>query len=114
MKIRQNRCPPGWRGLLDELAVQLDALHPPEALVFQVKEKFGGLRVYLDSMESTVETTAAQMEALIREAEAKAWNTCQECGKPGRVGREGRVISTRCVSCAPPGWEPTTLQTSSE
>jgi hypothetical protein len=58
----------------------------------QIKEKFGGLRVYLNG--ETPEMTAA-----IIEAERKSFETCEQCGAPGKL-RRGGWISTLCDICA--------------
>lgn len=59
----------------------------------QVKEKFGGLRVY---------TTFAtdEMDDLIREAEKESEVTCELCGDPGVLRLDGGWYMTRCDKCA--------------
>lgn len=58
----------------------------------QIKEKFGGLRYYMGS------ETKAMTEA-ISEAERKSFETCEQCGAPGKL-RRGGWISTLCDICA--------------
>ena len=36
----------GWQPLIDELLCKLQALNVPNLQIIQIKEKFGGLRVY--------------------------------------------------------------------
>ena len=58
-----------------------------------VKEKFGGLRVYLTS-------STDEMEAAIDEAEAESFKTCEECGAPGVLRSDGGWLMTACDSHA--------------
>lgn len=56
--------------------------------VAQIKEKFGGLRFYLDGGDE-------QIWGMIRMAEAWADSSCEECGSPGKR-RSGGWIRTLC------------------
>jgi hypothetical protein len=87
----------GWLDLVTET---LDALRKvyPEVKVLQVKEKFSGLRFY-------VERSNAEMDAIIDTAEASSYTICEICGGEGRPGARGRGWqSTRCDADAPEGW----------
>lgn len=85
-------CGDGWFELLVELSEKLEPLfkdHVPRNPDFplqvgQVKEKFGGLRFYLESYFPMNEEETLQIEAAIDEAEEKAWVTCETCGEPGK------------------------------
>ena len=62
----------------------------PNYRAVQIKEKFGGLRVYL-ALAGTPE-----MEKAISEAEAESFRTCDVCGKPGKgISIRGWML-TRC------------------
>ena len=76
----------GWHGILDRLW----AVKPPEARVEQVKEKFGGLRVYASGSEAFFKS--------IDEAESESYRTCEECGKPGICRPHGWRL-TLCDEC---------------
>jgi len=69
----------GWHPLLDQLHEELAALDP-HYQVRQVKEKFGGLRVYLDIDPDTW----SQVSVIIRKYEKLSYQTCEVCGKPGK------------------------------
>lgn len=90
-------CHVGWFPILYHTCVKLEALNQgkPEneqVIALQIKEKFGGLRFYL--VLSTPEA-----EAVIDEAEAACWKTCEICGEPGtQCGK--RWIQTLCNSHA--------------
>lgn len=77
----------GWHGIIDRLVTDLLAMGW-DGDVAQVKEKFGGLRFYInggtDQMFDRIET--AGDESLV---------TCEECGGPGKQ-TEGGWIQTRC------------------
>lgn len=74
----------GWEPLIRELSAKLEALiaalpddeERPRA--FQVKEKFGTLRFYM-------ETSTSEIQDAIREAEDKSAFICEVCGKPGET-----------------------------
>jgi len=89
-------CGPGWQKLLEELFEELEEIRVRDKLeeftVVQLKEKFGGLRVY------TSYNTDAIDEA-IDKAEEKAWNTCMTCGKPGKYSIVYGWRVTYCPKC---------------
>jgi hypothetical protein len=60
----------------------------------QVKEKFGGLRVY------AVGDGYGAIWHAIRRAESRAASTCERCGAPGRLRGRG-WLTTSCAAC----WE---------
>ena len=84
-------CGPGWYGLLEDMLKQASALPDPPHIV-QIKEKFGGLRVYTDRVHQ-------QMDQLIRVAEARAARTCEGCCTTDLVTQEGAWIKTLCPAC---------------
>lgn len=88
-------CGDGWFQLIWDLSEKLEALivqykkdNPdddnfPQAT--QVKEKFGGLRFYMN-----YETE--EIEKLIEEAEVKSEETCEVCGKKGTIQGGGWLM----------------------
>jgi hypothetical protein len=105
----------GWHGILERLF----AAKPDWIMVVQVKEKFGGLRFYLDDgtvrvdfiglgsltvpaeQEHLDEKRSAQLVAfkkLVREAEAESFSVCEDCGAPAEQ-RSGGWIRTLCEPC---------------
>lgn len=83
---------PGWRPLVLKLIEDLFALGW-NGTVFQVKEKFGGLRFYIGNGSD-------EIFSRIHEAEVDSYKTCEVCGKPGRE-RGGGWIRTLCDEHAP-------------
>ena len=84
--------PPGWVPLVDRLLRRIDAALQPEDRegfqISQVKEKFGGLRVYHSGGD--------EIEAMVDEADEEAQRTCEVCGAPGRKRTGGGWIAVRC------------------
>lgn len=75
----------GWEPLIRRLSEKLE---PLGVRAVQVKEKFGGLRFYIDN-------GSPEAYQAIREAEEESLQTCETCGKPG-VPREGGWTLTLC------------------
>ena len=85
-------CDEGWRELICELVEALDATGVRYKIA-QIKEKFGGLRFYVNAP-----LDAEAFHALIEKAEARSFTICETCGKPGEP-RGGAWIRTLCVEC---------------
>lgn len=79
---------PGWAKLINRL---FDS-KPEETLVIQVKEKFGGLRFYIDSADDEFFT-------LINLAEDESYKICEDCGAPGSLNTERSWVRTLCKEC---------------
>jgi hypothetical protein len=64
----------------------------PEYAICQIKEKFGGLRFYVDGVPYK-----SQGDEWINEAEALSFKTCEDCGKPGELTNSGGYwVKTLC------------------
>jgi hypothetical protein len=106
-------CCDGWYTIIDELCSSIQnhienenlSIHykkergelPPDAPNFpqveatQVKEKFGGLRFYVNHYDDYI-------RGLIDMAESMSTRTCEYCGNPGKCNEEGWLI-TLCDPC---------------
>lgn len=84
---------PGWDQIVLDLARELDEIDP-EWQPVQIKEKFGGLRCYLDSGNMSDDVYDAVSDAVER-AERRASRTCEICGSPGEL-RNGGWMKTLC------------------
>ncbi|MFO8127162.1 hypothetical protein [Yoonia sp.] len=90
-------CDPGWYPLLDRLFGDIDAICREDDLtgikVSQVKQKLGGLRVYVQGGNDRVNDR-------IRQAEAEAAATCEGCGgsSPG-IRSIGGYVTNVCDPC---------------
>lgn len=98
-------CGIGWYDILHDLAQQIE-LHMQACevfkeyrdgnsegfYVFQIKEKFGGLRFYQNG-------NCDDIHILIKEAENQSLQTCEVCGNPGKMRQHGGWLSTKCEDC---------------
>ena len=81
-------CGDGWEPLIRRLSEKLE---PMGVVATQVKQKFGGLRFYLESWTD-------EAEKAISEAEKESEVTCEKCGKPGKL--TGKYwLTTLCPEC---------------
>jgi hypothetical protein len=78
---------PGWHALLDAFYFIL----PSCVRVVGVKEKWGGLRIDLDSAD-------VHSWGLVELIEARSLTICELCGRPGTPGGKG-WIKTLCEEC---------------
>jgi len=99
--------PSGWYLLVDklcsDLSVLLDEEHkntkenPEEPLfmLLQIKEKFGGLRVYF-MMNTKNDELYHEVQKLIDVAEDTSYTICEITGKPGQFCKSGSQYHTFC------------------
>ncbi len=78
---------PGWYGIIKRLIVDLIELGWDKQIC-QVKEKFGGLRFYINS-------GSEEIWQRIQLAESASYITCEKCGELGEL-RGGGWIQTLC------------------
>lgn len=78
---------PGWYGILERLNARLLETDP-DYLLYQVKEKFGGLRFYTDALSK-------DGHEAVMVAEIESFVTCEQCGEPGTPTASG-WIKTLC------------------
>jgi hypothetical protein len=86
---------PGWLAILSALHEKLME-QAPAYEVAQVKEKFGGLRVYLHYDVDSL--NGSRIDELVNAAETMADATCERCGGPGTL-RQGGWLLTLCDNC---------------
>lgn len=91
-------CNAGWSGLLDDFFAVVDRVLPADAVfgLLQVKEKFGGLRIYY-GIDSPIpdDIMRAIREAELR-ASARSEHICETCGKRGRMSNRGGYYTVVC------------------
>ena len=85
----------GWSDIIKRLIDDLFDLGWNGQL-FQIKEKFGGLRFYIGG-------GTADMCNRITQAESESLKTCVECGRPGKQVNCGYVL-TLCSAHSPKSW----------
>jgi len=82
-----------WKRRLDEFKTLTDAEwdESHQTVAVQVKEKWGGLRFYVDNTDDYV-------RGAIDMAEKLSYRVCEKCGSPGQR-RPGIWIRTLCEGC---------------
>jgi len=97
-------CGAGWKDIVDRTHEKLKYIDP-DYTIFQIKEKFGGLRYYFDTSLEYGSTPHNIMNDIVSAAEFEASNTCEMCGTSGRIKEvELRVdhywYYTYCKECS--------------
>jgi uncharacterized Zn-finger protein len=83
----------GWYDVLYRLCTRLVALKDiGDFRFFQIKEKFGDLRIYANG-------TTQEAYGLIDMAEQESSKTCEYCGSVNDVRHTGKWIKTLCFTC---------------
>lgn len=100
--------PPGWALLVSEALESLAAIEATPGLrsrVSQVKEKFGGLKLYafVDDDRPEGRRFTAQLREIVQAAEQRAARTWQTCGAPGELRSPGVWWATVCAKHIPRG-----------
>ena len=72
----------GWQPLIDRIDQGVTEL-AGEYTVLQIKEKFGGLRFYMDLPAELDTDTFSKAYDLVHKAEGESFSICEWCGQPG-------------------------------
>jgi len=89
---------PGWIPTVFELHLQLSKIDP-HYVIYQIKEKFGGLRFYAESINPIYADT---FDSLISAAETKSLSICELCSSPANVMKDNYLYRTLCAGCKQP------------
>jgi hypothetical protein len=85
----------GWEPTIRRLSEKLEPLvRGTGTHFFQLKEKVGVLRIYVNVLDVDPEIRRA-----ISEAERESAVTCELCGAPGRLRNSRRWIRVLCDAC---------------
>jgi hypothetical protein len=76
----------GWTGLLLALHFRLCSIDENYRL-YQVKEKFGALRVYLSASD---ENKQVELDQVVLRFSTASMFICEKCGAPGRLRQDDR------------------------
>lgn len=98
----------GWYDLVEEAIDRARAVCPDFQLM-QVKEKFGGLRIYATNISD-------EAHEILADAEARSFKICEKCGAAGVNGRtDTGWIKTFCQKhgAEESGWKPGVAECSS-
>jgi hypothetical protein len=77
----------GWAQLINRVFDKLESIKGTVKII-QVKEKFGGLRIYTDYGND-------ELDKVIRDAGIESVTTCEQCGTSGKI-RGGSCYKTLC------------------
>ena len=95
----RNGVGPGWWGICQRAHDQLIAIDPTYNPV-QIKEKFGGLRYYFDSLFPWDTPEWEAMSKAVADAESESFTVCEDCGQPGELRSKDRYwLKTLCDQC---------------
>lgn len=83
-------CSDGWYEIIRQAASQIESLNT-DVYAQQIKEKFGGLRIYTN-------ITTPEVSEIISKAEMAAEITCEKCGNSGYL-MSHRRMETLCQPC---------------
>lgn len=91
-------CGAGWENLIQNALAQLVQISPGMR-VSQIKEKFGGLRLYAYPEEGISEDDYNRFYAVIRTAEDQSYTTCEDCGsREATLGSQRGYYRTTCAA----------------
>ena len=79
--------------VIDELKHSTNKKLVEDFKIVQIKEKFGGLRFYIDGGDN-------EIHAWISFAESMSYEICEECGTNQNVGNTSGWIRTICGDCS--------------
>lgn len=88
-------CGKGWNKLIIPILDYIDLYnsgHDDKIEIFQIKEKFGGLRIYTSF-------STPELDQLIDDAEEQSFKTCEYCGSTKNVSQTTGWIKTLCRKC---------------
>jgi len=85
--------PDGWYNLVTELDAELRVVDP-DYVLDQCKEKFGGLRYYVNWSDQCNDLDKA--EDIITKYEHISEETCDVCGEAGKNESKNGWLATRC------------------
>lgn len=89
-------CGKGWNKLIIPILDYIDLYnsgHDDKIEILQIKEKFGGLRIYTSF-------STPELDQLIDDAEEQSFKTCEYCGSAGNVlPTKTGWIKTLCSKC---------------
>ena len=97
LQVEYIECDIGWFDIIDKALAEILMLcceTGEEVKFVQIKEKFGGLRMYYDT-ESEDDDFKQRIDDCVYNAEKESYTTCEVCGEEGKV-RKGNWIKVLC------------------
>jgi hypothetical protein len=88
-------CDSGWNDIIADIHSKIVILHPKYE-IFQIKEKFGGLRFYIEGVPDEL---FDEIYDIIGDGEKLSYKTCEICGDEGKLSKLGWLVKTVCKNC---------------
>ena len=90
-------CGKGWFPLIEPILQYIQSYNKDKSeenqiVVYQIKEKFGTLRLEIGNYSE-------ELGNMVEEAEKASASTCEKCGAPGSLRKCGGWYKTLCDSC---------------
>lgn len=95
-------CEEGWNQLIIELHTRIMDIDP-EYRIYQIKEKFGGLRFYFSPSSPQFQQ---EISRLVSNYERMSYLVCERTGKPGELMKRNGTFKTLHSSFTGEGWTP--------
>jgi ketosteroid isomerase-like protein len=99
LKVAHPEVGDGWRDLVERavsrIALAVRELSPHAVEIVQIKQKFGGIRIYWHARRIP-DAVASRIEEAVDVAEARSLTTCEVCGEEGKPWHDHGWLSTCC------------------
>lgn len=93
---RHCECSDGWYNVIQKACEKLAKLNIPELKFYQVKEKFGSLRLYTNFYSEII-------GAIVSQAEQESISICEQCGSTSSTVTSGSLVRhwvrSLCPAC---------------
>ena len=99
---RNIDCGEGWHDLISKMHQEILSVDPDYS-IYQIKEKFGVLRVYFKATGPVLEK---QIWPIVQRYERASSLICELTGKPGQLMRKDGLFKTLHSSFQDQGWVP--------
>lgn len=98
LQYKQIECHDGWYNIIYRLSTNIanivsesENMDPKAYTVYQVKEKWGALRIYMNK-------SSTEIQQAIDKAQKESLSTCETCGGEGTLLENG-FCRTTCERC---------------
>jgi len=95
-------CGGGWDSLISSFHHEAKKIDP-NYRILQIKEKFGGLRIYFDTESKSA---GIALRLLATRTERQSYDVCELTGQAGRLMRRNGIFRTLADKFADEGWIP--------
>ncbi len=97
-------CGDGWYGLVNRTCAKIQAYCEEQKIkveFVQVKQKFGGLRIYFDMVGDYLDYHQNSVQEIVTDAEKASFNTCEVCGSTEgvRIDDSTGWLQPMCYFC---------------